>query len=92
MTHLVHFLLRDHLDRGFNSTSTYDTLGKNVGEYLRSICAHNLQYTTNGFLELNGLISRINFWRVAGSSFITFVLVFHEVEELYWNLNELMTT
>lgn len=30
----VHFLLRDHLDRGFNSTSTYDTLGKNVGEYL----------------------------------------------------------
>ncbi|KAB5513245.1 hypothetical protein GE09DRAFT_1232033 [Coniochaeta sp. 2T2.1] len=32
----VHFLLRDHLDRGFNSTSTYDTLGKNVGEYLRS--------------------------------------------------------
>ncbi|CAH0047586.1 unnamed protein product [Clonostachys solani] len=33
---VVHFLLRDHLDRGFNSTSTYDTLGKNVGEYLRS--------------------------------------------------------
>jgi hypothetical protein len=32
----VHFLLRDHLDRGFNSTSTYDTLGKNVGEYLRA--------------------------------------------------------
>ncbi|KAF2840323.1 DUF1446-domain-containing protein [Patellaria atrata CBS 101060] len=32
----VHFLLRDHLDRGFNSTSTYDTLGKNVCEYLRS--------------------------------------------------------
>lgn len=32
----VHFLLRDHLDRGFNSTSTYDTLGKNVGEYLVS--------------------------------------------------------
>ena len=31
----VHFLLRDHLDRGFNSTSTYDTLGKNVCEYLR---------------------------------------------------------
>jgi len=31
----VHFLLRDHLDRGFNSTSTYDTLGKNVLEYLR---------------------------------------------------------
>ncbi|CAK7231960.1 hypothetical protein SCUCBS95973_008100 [Sporothrix curviconia] len=32
----VHFLLRDHLDRGFNSTSTYDTLGKNVGEFLIS--------------------------------------------------------
>ncbi|KAH7115888.1 hypothetical protein B0J11DRAFT_553078 [Dendryphion nanum] len=32
----VHFLLRDHLDRGFNSTSTYDTLGKNVCEYLRA--------------------------------------------------------
>lgn len=31
---IVHFLLRDHLDRGFNSTSTYDTLGKNVCEYL----------------------------------------------------------
>jgi hypothetical protein len=33
---VVHFLVRDHLDRGFNSTSTYDTLGKNVGEYLRA--------------------------------------------------------
>ncbi|KAK2737812.1 hypothetical protein FQN57_007370 [Myotisia sp. PD_48] len=32
----VHFLLRDHLDRGFNATSTYDTLGKNVCEYLRA--------------------------------------------------------
>jgi hypothetical protein len=32
----VHFLMRDHLDRGFNSTSTYDTLGKNVCEYLRA--------------------------------------------------------
>lgn len=32
----VHFLLRDHLDRGFNSTSEYDTLGKNVCEYLRA--------------------------------------------------------
>jgi len=31
---LVHFLLRDHLDRGFNSTSTHDTLGKHVCEYL----------------------------------------------------------
>lgn len=35
-TKAVHFLLRDHLDRGFNSTSTYDTLGKNVCEYLVS--------------------------------------------------------
>lgn len=32
----VHFLLRDHLDRGFNSCSTYDAAGKNVGEYLRA--------------------------------------------------------
>ncbi|KAK6193525.1 hypothetical protein LQW54_012360 [Pestalotiopsis sp. IQ-011] len=26
----VHFLLRDHIDRGFNSTSDVDTLGKNL--------------------------------------------------------------
>ncbi|KAM5341672.1 hypothetical protein ACJ41O_014703 [Fusarium nematophilum] len=32
----VHFLVRDHLDRGFNSTSEYDTLGKNICEYLRA--------------------------------------------------------
>jgi hypothetical protein len=32
----VHFLLHDHLDRGFNSCSTYDTLGKNCMEYLRA--------------------------------------------------------
>ena len=32
----VHFLLRDHLDRGFNSTSGYDSLGKNLCEYIRS--------------------------------------------------------
>jgi len=31
----VHFLLHDHLDRGVNSTSTYDILGKNVAEFLR---------------------------------------------------------
>jgi hypothetical protein len=31
----VHFLLVDHLDRGFNACSTYDTLGKNVCEYMR---------------------------------------------------------
>jgi hypothetical protein len=31
----VHFLLRDHLDRGVNSSSSYDCLGKNVSEYLR---------------------------------------------------------
>ncbi|KAF2111438.1 hypothetical protein BDV96DRAFT_551859 [Lophiotrema nucula] len=31
----VHFLLRDHLDRGANSSSTYDILGKNVCEYIR---------------------------------------------------------
>ena len=31
----VHFLLRDHLDRGANSSSTYDILGKNVCEYVR---------------------------------------------------------
>lgn len=32
----VHFLLHDHLDRGYNSCSTYDTLGKNACEYLRA--------------------------------------------------------
>jgi len=32
----VHFLLNDHLDRGFNSTSGYDSLGKNLCEYIRS--------------------------------------------------------
>lgn len=31
----VHFLLRDHLDRGVNSSASVDILGKNVGEYLR---------------------------------------------------------
>lgn len=32
----VHFLLHDHLDRGYDACSTYDTLGKNACEYLRS--------------------------------------------------------
>lgn len=32
----VHFLLHDHLDRGYDACSTYDTLGKNCCEYLRS--------------------------------------------------------
>lgn len=32
----VHFLLLDHLDRGFNATSGYDSLGKNLCEYIRS--------------------------------------------------------
>ena len=31
----VHFLLKDHLDRGVNSSASVDVLGKNVGEYLR---------------------------------------------------------
>lgn len=31
----VHFLLKDHLDRGVSSSSTYDVLGKNLAEYLR---------------------------------------------------------
>ncbi|KAL1611824.1 hypothetical protein SLS60_000044 [Paraconiothyrium brasiliense] len=31
----VHFLLRDHLDRGFNATSGFDSLGKNLCEYIR---------------------------------------------------------
>lgn len=34
----VHFLLKDHLDRGVASSSTYDVLGKNAAEYLR--CKH----------------------------------------------------
>ncbi|OIW28422.1 DUF1446-domain-containing protein [Coniochaeta ligniaria NRRL 30616] len=32
----VHFLLHDHLDRGYNACSNYDTLGKLAGEYLRA--------------------------------------------------------
>jgi hypothetical protein len=32
----LHFLLLDHLDRGFNATSGYDSLGKNLCEYIRS--------------------------------------------------------
>lgn len=32
----VHFLLKDHLDRGYNSGSKLDTLAKNLGEYLRA--------------------------------------------------------
>lgn len=32
----VHFLLHDHLDRGYDACSTYDTLGKNCVEYLRA--------------------------------------------------------
>ncbi|KAK0388541.1 hypothetical protein NLU13_4784 [Sarocladium strictum] len=32
----VHFLLHDHLDRGYNGCSTYDTSGKNACEYLRA--------------------------------------------------------
>ncbi|KAF2643302.1 DUF1446-domain-containing protein [Massarina eburnea CBS 473.64] len=37
MAHInaVHFLLRDHLDRGFNATSGFDSLGKNMCEYIR---------------------------------------------------------
>lgn len=31
----VHFLLKDYLDRGVASSSTYDVLGKNLAEYLR---------------------------------------------------------
>jgi len=32
----VHFLLHDHLDRGYNACSKLDTLGKNDCEYLRA--------------------------------------------------------
>ncbi|KAI7480961.1 DUF1446-domain-containing protein [Hortaea werneckii] len=32
----VHFLLHEHLDRGVSCSSSYDFLGKNVAEYLRS--------------------------------------------------------
>lgn len=34
--HAVHFLLKDHMDRGVNSTTSYDSLAKNVCEYLRA--------------------------------------------------------
>lgn len=32
----VHFLLKNHLDRGYNSGSGVDTLAKNLGEFLRA--------------------------------------------------------
>lgn len=32
----VHFLLRDHLDRGVSCSSSYDALGKNVAEFVRA--------------------------------------------------------
>ena len=32
---VVHFLLKDWLDRGYNSGSGVDTLAKNLGEFLR---------------------------------------------------------
>ena len=32
----VHFLLWDHLDRGYNACSKFDSLGKNVVEFLRA--------------------------------------------------------
>jgi Acyclic terpene utilisation family protein AtuA len=32
----VHFLLHEHLDRGVSCTKSYDALGKNVAEFLRS--------------------------------------------------------
>ncbi|KAE8331442.1 hypothetical protein BDV39DRAFT_168773 [Aspergillus sergii] len=35
-SHAVHFLLRDHLDRGLSVSSTYDFAGKNVAEFLRA--------------------------------------------------------
>lgn len=34
--HAVHFLFKNHLDRGVGATMTVDFLGKNVAEYLRS--------------------------------------------------------
>ena len=33
---VVHFLLKNHLDRGYNSGSKLDTLAKNLCEYLRA--------------------------------------------------------
>ncbi|KAF2217291.1 hypothetical protein CERZMDRAFT_109051 [Cercospora zeae-maydis SCOH1-5] len=32
----VHFVLKDHLDRGVSCSSSYDVLGKNVAEFLRA--------------------------------------------------------
>ena len=32
---VVHFLIKDHLDRGYNSGSGVDTLAKNLGEWVR---------------------------------------------------------
>lgn len=43
----VHFLLNDHLDRGWCATSTYEGLGKNARDFLR---AKHVEIPT-GFLE-----------------------------------------
>jgi hypothetical protein len=32
---VVHFLIKNHLDRGYNSGSGIDTLAKNLGEWVR---------------------------------------------------------
>lgn len=32
---VVHFLIKNHLDRGYNSGSGVDTLAKNLGEWVR---------------------------------------------------------
>jgi hypothetical protein len=47
----VHFLLHDHLDRGYDACSTYDTLGKNCCEYLRAKTVDiPLQFVKRGVL------------------------------------------
>jgi hypothetical protein len=43
----VHILLKDHLDGGFKSTSSFDSLGKNLCEYIRSKHVDN----ANKFLD-----------------------------------------
>lgn len=43
----IHFILVDHLDRGVNSNSTYDFLGKSVAEFVRYQKVH----IPNRFLE-----------------------------------------
>ena len=47
----VHFLLHDHLDRGYDACSTLDTLGKNFMEYILRLPPNMVWIDANELLE-----------------------------------------